>query len=241
MSDPHQTPPPAPRDPADDPAAVVEAILFTSDSPLPAARIVEIADLRGERAVKEAVAALNDRYDRSGAAFRIESLAGGFQMLTRPQFHDTVTLLLRDRSDSRLTQAALETLAIVAYRQPILRADVEAIRGVACGEVLRGLLERQLVKIVGRAQVIGRPMLYGTTRRFLETFGLDTLDDLPKVEELRAAAGSSAARPEPVEGRSPELAEGRSPEPGPTADPGATPDPGSAVQTQPPPSPTPSA
>ncbi len=175
---------------AESTAAVVEAILFTSDSPLPAARIAELAELRGERAVKDAVTALNKRYERDGSAFRIESLAGGYQMLTRPEFHGVITRLLRDRSDSRLTQAALETLAIVAYRQPILRADVEAIRGVACGEVLRGLLERQLIKIVGRAKVIGRPMLYGTTRRFLEVFGLESLEDLPKVEELRTAAAA---------------------------------------------------
>jgi segregation and condensation protein B len=199
---------PLPDQPADErpskSAAVVEALLFTSDSPLPAARIAELAELPGERAVKDAVAALNARYERDGAAFCIQALAGGYQMLTRPEFHDCIARLLRDRSDSRLTQAAMETLAIVAYRQPILRADVEAIRGVACGEVLRGLLERQLIKIVGRAQVIGRPMLYGTTRRFLEVFGLENLDDLPKVEELRTAAArspaASPASPEPVEG-----------------------------------------
>jgi segregation and condensation protein B len=92
------------------------------------------------------------------------------------------------KKDSRLSQAAMETLAIVAYRQPILRADIESIRGVASGEVLRGLLERQLVKIVGRAEVIGRPMLYGTSKRFLEVFGLASLDDLPRVEELRSGA-----------------------------------------------------
>ncbi|MCJ7544876.1 MAG: SMC-Scp complex subunit ScpB [Phycisphaerae bacterium] len=203
MTDPQEKLSRPPQDPS--PAATVEAILFTSDSPLSAVRIAEIAELHSERAVKEAVAALNARYERDGAAFRIEALAGGYQMLTRPEFHDCVARLLRDRGDSRLSQAAMETLAIVAYRQPILRADVEAIRGVACGEVLRGLLERQLIKIVGRAKVIGRPMLYGTTRRFLEVFGLESLEDLPKVEELRT--GAPPARPEPVEGR-PELVEG---------------------------------
>jgi segregation and condensation protein B len=203
---PKKSPPPEPPEQPTTPpaAAVVEALLFTSDSPLPAARIAELAELPGERAVEDAVAALNARYQRDGAAFHIEALAGGYQMLTRPEFHGVVARLLRDRSDSRLSQAALETLAIVAYRQPILRADVEAIRGVACGEVLRGLLERQLIKIAGRAQVIGRPMLYGTTRRFLEVFGLESLEDLPKVEELRTAAAISTSpvptRPEPVEG-----------------------------------------
>jgi segregation and condensation protein B len=207
VSNPAKTPPADPKEPPAAPsaAAIVEALLFTSDSPLSAARIAELAELPNERAVKDAIAALNARYEQQGAAFRIEALAGGYQMLTRPEFHGVVARLLRDRSDSRLSQAALETLAIVAYRQPILRADVEAIRGVACGEVLRGLLERQLIKIAGRAQVIGRPMLYGTTRRFLEVFGLESLDDLPKVEELRTPAATSAAPapPEPVEGPTP--------------------------------------
>ena len=104
----------------------------------------------------------------------------------------------------RLSQAALETLAIVAYRQPILRADVEAIRGVASGEVLRGLMDKQLVKIVGRAEVIGRPMLYGTTRRFLEIFGLKRIEDLPRVEELRRPSEAKTAdagtqEPDPAE------------------------------------------
>ncbi len=174
-------------------AAVVEAILFTNDSPLSSARIAEVAELPGQRAVKDAVALLNERYERDGSAFRIQAIAGGYQMLTRPEFHDVIARLLRDRSDSRLSQAALETLAIVAYRQPILRADIEAIRGVACGELLRSLLEKQLVRIVGRAEVIGRPILYGTTRRFLEVFGLAGLEDLPKVEELRGGAATTPA------------------------------------------------
>jgi len=182
-------------------AATVEAILFTSDSPLSAARIAEVAALSGQRAVKDAVALLNARSQRDGAAFRIEAIAGGYQMLTLPAYRDVIARLMRDRSESRLSQAAMETLAIVAYRQPILRADIESIRGVACGEVLRGLLERQLIRITGRAEVLGRPMLYGTTRRFLETFGLGGLDDLPKVEELRT--GATASRPELIEGAAP--------------------------------------
>jgi segregation and condensation protein B len=168
-------------------AATVEAILFASDAPLTLAKIAQVAELPG-RAAKKAVEDLNARYEQMGAAFRIEAIAGGYQMLTRPEYHDVLSRLLRARSETRLTQAAMETLAIVAYRQPVLRADVEAIRGVACGEVLRGLMEKQLVKIVARAEILGRPMLYGTTRRFLEVFGLASLDDLPRVEELRAGA-----------------------------------------------------
>ena len=115
-------------------------------------------------------------------------------MLTRPEYHDVVSRLFKNKSDSKLSQAAMETLAIVAYRQPILRADIEAIRGVASGEMLRSLMEKNLVKIVGRAEVLGRPMLYGTTRRFLEVFGLNGLEDLPNVEALRGGrdAGDQA-------------------------------------------------
>jgi len=175
-------------------AATVEAILFASDVPLSAAKISTAAELP-VRDVKLAVASLNERYVSAGSSFQIETVAGGFQMLTLPQYHDVLRRLLRARSDSKLSQAALETLAIVAYRQPIIRADVEAIRGVACGEMLRGLMEKGLVKIVGRAQVLGRPMLYGTTRRFLEVFGLNGLDDLPRVEELRSGAQEQPPAP----------------------------------------------
>ena len=171
-----------------DEAACVEALLFASDAPLKPTRIAQAAGIGGQRAVTKAVNTLNDRYDELGCAFRIEAVANGYQMLTRPEYNDVLKQLVQARSESRLSQAALETLAIVAYRQPILRADVEAIRGVACGEVLRGLMEKQLIKIMGRAEIIGRPMLYGTTRRFLEVFGLKDLDDLPRVEELREPA-----------------------------------------------------
>jgi len=185
-------------------AATVEAILFTSDSPLPSAKIVTVAQLPGQRAVTEAVGILNARYEQAGAAFRIEKIAGGYQMLTLPEYHDVLGRLFQTRSESRLSQAALETLAIVAYRQPVIRADVEAIRGVACGEVLRGLVEKQLVKIVGRAEVLGRPMLYGTTRRFLAVFGLANLEDLPKVAELRRPAEAAPSPDPPTQEPSPD-------------------------------------
>lgn len=183
------------REPADPEAAVVEAILFASDSPVPASKISQVAELSGQKAVNAAVKRLNERYTEIGAAFRIEAIAGGYQLLTTPRYHDVLAKLFRAKSDSRLSQAALETLAIVAYRQPILRADIEAIRGVASGEVLRSLMDKQLVKIVGRAEVLGRPMLYGTTKRFLEVFGLKGLEDLPRVEELRSGAKEPAAKP----------------------------------------------
>jgi segregation and condensation protein B len=178
-------------------AATVEAILFAADSPLPVARIAAVAQLGGVKLVKQAIADLTARYESSGAAFRIEQIAGGYQMRTLPQYGDVLERLYNTRSDSKLSQAAMETLAVIAYRQPILRADIESIRGVACGEVLRGLMEKQLVKITGRADVPGRPMLYGTTKRFLELFGLAGLEDLPRVEELRSGAQKPAAAPQP--------------------------------------------
>ena len=176
----------------DEVAATVEAILFASDCPLTAAKIARVAELPGQRAVRDAVEALNARYQQMGSAFRIETLAGGYQMLTRPEYHDVLARMLQTRRETHLSQAALETLAIVAYRQPIMRADVEAIRGVACGDVLRGLIEKQLIKIVARAEVLGRPMLYGTTRRFLEVFGISSLEDLPRVQQLRSGVPGAA-------------------------------------------------
>jgi len=174
--------------PSDDQIAAVEAVLFSTDAPLTPAKIVEAADLPGRRAVNRAVEVLNERYERNDAAFRIEAIAGGYRMQTLGRHHDVLSRLFKTRSETKLSRAAMETLAIVAYRQPVLRADIEAIRGVASGEVLRGLIEKQVVKMVGRAEVLGRPMLYGTTRRFMEIFGLKDLDDLPRVEEFREAA-----------------------------------------------------
>ncbi len=171
-------------------AARVEAVLLTSDKPLSLRRIAEaIVAADGtntqESSVEEAVARLNEQYDQSGRSFRIERVAGGLRMMTRPEFGTLVSASMKARDAGRLSQAGLETLAIVAYRQPITRADIEAIRGVACGDVLRGLLERRLIKIVGRAEELGRPMLYGTGREFLEAFGLASLKDLPNSRELR--------------------------------------------------------
>ncbi len=165
-------------------ASIVEAILFATDTPLPAPKIADIAGAGNARDVKKHIATLNETYAQRGAAFRIEEIAGGFQMLTLPVYNDRLSKMLQARRETRLSQAALETLAIVAYKQPILRADVEAIRGVVVGEVLNRLRELNLVKIVGRAEEIGRPLLYGTTKKFLDVFGLGSLDDLPKDQEL---------------------------------------------------------
>jgi len=164
---------------------IVEAILFSSETPLSAQRIASAIGGLTPKQVRQIIETLNAKYERDSCAFRIEELAGGYQMLTLPEFAHYLQRLYRVRSDSRLSAAALETLAVVAYKQPVVRAEVEAIRGVACGELLRSLMEKGLIKIVGRAEELGRPMLYGTTRRFLEIFGLRSLDDLPRVPQLQ--------------------------------------------------------
>ncbi len=164
--------------------SVTEAVLFASDESLTEARLADIVGVP-VRQIRQHIKSLNERYQANSNAFRIEKIAGGYQMLTLSCYNSWLKKLIRVRDDSKLSTAALETLAIIAYKQPVIRADVEAIRGVAVGEIIRSLIYKGLVKIVGRAEVLGRPMLYGTTKKFLQTFGLDSLKDLPKVEELK--------------------------------------------------------
>ena len=162
---------------------LLEALLFSTHHPLTAGRLGELLDLDGTKPVRAAIKALNQSYEESGRSFRVEQVAGGYQLLTLPEFGDHLKKLHQREADAKLTKAALETLAIIAYKQPIMRADVEAIRGVACGETIRSLMEKHLVKIAGRAEEPGRPILYGTTKRFLELFGLNSLKDLPQNED----------------------------------------------------------
>ncbi|MHC4244829.1 MAG: SMC-Scp complex subunit ScpB [Planctomycetota bacterium] len=163
---------------------VVEAVLFASDESLTDNRLAKIVESSGKQ-VRQSIKNLNEKYQANNNAFRIEQIAGGYQMLTLSTYNYWLKKLLRARSDGKLSPAALETLAIIAYKQPVIRADIEVIRGVAGGEVIRTLCYKGLVKIVGRAEILGRPMLYGTTKKFLEVFGLNTLKDLPKIEELK--------------------------------------------------------
>jgi segregation and condensation protein B len=164
--------------------SVVEAVLFASDESLTAERLANIVGTTVKQ-LRQHIKNLNGKYEEHNNAFRIEQIAGGYQMLTLSSYNHWLKKLLRARSDSKLSPAALETLAIIAYKQPVIRADIEAIRGVAVGEITRSLMYKGLVRIVGRAEVLGRPMLYGTTKKFLEVFGLNTLKDLPKIEELK--------------------------------------------------------
>jgi len=131
------------------------------------------------------VGTLNDEYAATNRSFRIETLAGGYRIMTRPEFAPFLATFHRQKVSSKLSRAAVESLAIVAYKQPLTRAQLEAIRGVACGEVLRSLMDRRLVTIKGRAEELGRPMLYGTTKGFLDRFGLASIKDLPSIAELK--------------------------------------------------------
>lgn len=168
--------------------AAVEACLLVSDRPLSAARLAQALALDVDSLSKARIAAaiedLNAVYQQTGRAFRIQEVAGGYRIMTTPEVAEPVAVIRGAREQSRLSKSALEALAIVAYRQPIARAQIESIRGVSSGEVLKTLLDRRLVAIVGRAEEIGRPMLYGTTRQFLEAFGLATIADLPAVGEI---------------------------------------------------------
>lgn len=164
------------------PESIIEALLFSTDVPLTAARLSQLAGIGDVAEVRKLVEGLNAHYEASGASFRIQPVARGYQLLTLPPFNPWILKLHKARAESRLSPAALETLAVVAYKQPVLRAEIEAIRGVAAGDMLVRLRDMNLVRIVGRAEEIGRPLLYGTTNRFLEVFGLESLKDLPKVD-----------------------------------------------------------
>ena len=180
--------------------ARVEAAFFAADEPLTARKLVTVAELPDAAEARRTVQRLKEYYETDGAAFQIEEIAGGWQLRTRPEFHPWLVRLRRINPDPRLSGAALETLAIIAYRQPIMRAGIESIRGVQCGELLRHLMERGLVRIAGRDDSLGRPVLYGTTRKFLQIFGLNSLKDLPEIEQLRQPSTAHVPKPEPPAG-----------------------------------------
>lgn len=185
-----------------DELARVEAALFLAREPLTTRRLAKLARLDDGTRARALVKELRQLQDASGSAFRVEQIAGGFQLLTRAAFGPWVRRLQESAPAGRLSAAALETLSIVAYRQPATRAEIEAIRGVGSEEMLRQLLERDLVAIGGRAEDLGRPNVYVTTRRFLAAFGLARLEDLPALEELPGAA-APAADEAPPDGSAP--------------------------------------
>lgn len=168
----------------------LEAVLFLSREPLSSRKLSQFANLADGTEARTLIRHLNRTYDEGGRAFRVEEVAGGYQLLTRPKFSGWLRRLEHTPAEVRLSAPVMETLAVVAYRQPVARADIEAVRGVSCGEILRQLMDRDLVRICGRSEDLGRPYLYGTTKRFLQMFGLRSLDQLPRADELRRGSPS---------------------------------------------------
>lgn len=163
---------------------IVEAILFAASEPVSIRKLCDILGNTDARQIREIIELLRQDYDNQNRAFQVEEIADGFQILTRPEYYDWVAKLWKKSGENKLSQAALETLAIIAYKQPITRANIEAVRGVQSGEIIRTLIEKKLIKIVGREEALGRPLLYGTTKNFLEQFGLKSIKYLPKAKEL---------------------------------------------------------
>ena len=161
----------------------IEALLFVANEPLPGRRIAELLGEESAR-VRAALGALQSRHGGEGSGVRLAEIAGGWRLLTRPEHADAIAALAGKRAPDRLSPAALETLAIIAYKQPVGRAEIERIRGVGVGPILRNLLEIDLIKVAGREEGLGRALLYGTTRAFLDRFGLKSVKDLPASLEL---------------------------------------------------------
>jgi segregation and condensation protein B len=171
--------------------AIIEALVFASPEPLTSKMLFKLLSDEPKEDVTAAVAALKADYAQRGG-LHLAEVAGGYQITTRPEFHDWVRRLFHERTTQKLTVQSLETLSVIAYKQPITAAEIGEIRGVNTSGVLTTLLERHLIKIVGRKNVIGRPFLYGTTREFLIRFGLNDLSDLPRVEDMAQAMGFEA-------------------------------------------------
>lgn len=182
--------------------ANVEAALLTADEPLSPRQLAKLAELADTGEARRQIGRLNSIYLKEGSGFYVEEIAGGYQLLTRPQLRPWLGEISRVHEDLQLSGPALETLAIVAYRQPICRADIEAIRGVQVGELLKQLMERGLVRFAGKDDSLGRPFLYGTTKRFLEVFGLRNLHELPLVELLTKPKPPEQAASSPTESES---------------------------------------
>lgn len=166
----------------------LEAVLFLAREPLSTRKLAKLAKLADGTEARTLLKQLTKAYDQRGRALQVVEVAGGFQLMTRTQLAPWIGRLHGEARDVRLSAPALETLAVVAYRQPVVRAEIEAIRGVQCGEILRVLMERDLLRIVGRAEELGRPFLYGTTKKFLQVFGLRRLDQLPVIDQIHNIA-----------------------------------------------------
>ena len=168
--------------------ATIEALIFASPEPITLKQLTKLLDSEPKEDVQSALESVKERYNRPGGLQLVE-VAGGYQIVTRPELHEWVRRLFHERTTQKLSVAALETLAVIAYKQPVTAPEIAEIRGVNTSGVLATLIDRKLVKIVGRKQVVGRPFMYGTTREFLERFGLNDLSDLPKVEDMSELLG----------------------------------------------------
>jgi segregation and condensation protein B len=183
---------------------IIEALLFASDAPLSAADLARVDERLDEDTVQAVIDELRSEYDAAERSFQIVDVAGGYQLLTRPEFVSVLERYETVPQPSRLSTPALEVLAIIAYRQPLGRTEIEEIRGVSSSGVLKTLLDRHLVDVVGRAEGLGRPLLYGTTQKFLEHFGFRSLEDMPRPDELpvvlraRSFAGIESPGTEPI-------------------------------------------
>jgi len=184
---------------------IIESLLFVAEEPLTVEKLKNILETVDAKEIRSALHDLVEQYDTRGGGFKLAEVAGGWQLRSRPEYNEWIKRMLQP-PPQRLSKAALETLAIVAYNQPIIRADIEHIRGVDCGGVLRQLLERKLVRVLGRKEIPGRPLIYATTKLFLELFELKDLKDLPspkEIEEMSAAAEEAeTAHPQMMEAES---------------------------------------
>ena len=167
---------------------IIEALIFASPEPVTPKTLGKLLESEPKEDIEAAIAELKADYERPGG-LQIVEVAGGYQIVTRPELHEWVRRLFHERTTQKLSVAALETLAVIAYKQPVTAPEIAEIRGVNTAGVLGTLVERKLVRIAGRKQVVGRPFLYGTTREFLERFGLNDLSDLPKVEDMSELLG----------------------------------------------------
>ena len=170
---------------------IIESLLFVTDDPLSIDRIKNILTQVERKEIRMALKALSDEYEAREGGFFLREVAGGYQIRTRPEYREWIKRLIQPKA-FRLSKPALETLAIVAYKQPIIRSDIEYIRGVDCGGILRTLLERRLIRVLGRKEIPGRPLIYATTKQFLEVFDLKDLKDLPTPEEIEELSDASS-------------------------------------------------
>ncbi|MBA3017571.1 MAG: SMC-Scp complex subunit ScpB [Proteobacteria bacterium] len=170
---------------------IIECLLFVTEDPLTIDSIRKVLESADSKAICNALNELSDEYEARKGGFFLREVAGGYQIRTRPEYSQWIRRLLRP-NPLRLSNAALETLAIIAYKQPVIRSDIEHIRGVDCGGILRMLLERKLVRVIGRKEIPGRPIIYATTKKFLELFELKDLKDLPSPKEIEELGNSSS-------------------------------------------------